>query len=34
VTLVVEGADKKRETIEVKAPVKAMNTPAAAEHKP
>lgn len=33
VTLVVEGADKQRETIVVKAPVKALNTPAAAEHK-
>jgi copper(I)-binding protein len=32
VTLVIEGADKARETIEVKAPVKALNTPAA-EHK-
>lgn len=32
VTLVIEGADKSRETIEVKAPVKALNTPTA-EHK-
>lgn len=32
VTLVIEGADKSRETIEVKAPVKALNTPTS-EHK-
>jgi len=32
VTLVIEGADKARETIEVKAPVKALNTPTV-EHK-
>jgi periplasmic copper chaperone A len=32
VTLVVEGADKKRETIEIKAPVKALAAPAS-EHK-
>jgi copper(I)-binding protein len=35
VTLVVEGKDKKRSTIEVKAPVKPLATAskAAAEHK-
>jgi hypothetical protein len=33
VVLVVEGADKKRETIEVKAPVKAVNTASGGEHK-
>ena len=33
VTLVVEGADQKRETIEVKAPVKAVSAPAMGEHK-
>lgn len=33
VTLVVEGADKQRETIVVQAPVKALNTPAAAGPK-
>lgn len=32
VTLVIEGADKARETIEVRAPVKALNTPTV-EHK-
>jgi len=32
VTLVIEGADKARETIEVQAPVKALNTPTV-EHK-
>ena len=32
VTLVIEGADKARETIEVKAPVKALNKPTV-EHK-
>ena len=32
VTLVIEGADKTRETIEVKAPVKALSTPAT-DHK-
>jgi periplasmic copper chaperone A len=33
VTLVFEGADKKRETVEIKAPVKAMNPTAAPQHK-
>jgi copper(I)-binding protein len=33
VSLVIEGADKKRETIEVKAPVKAMSAPMEG-HKP
>jgi periplasmic copper chaperone A len=33
VTLVIEGADKKRETVEIKAPVKAMNPTAAQQHK-
>jgi hypothetical protein len=33
VTLVIEGADKKRETIEVKAPVKSM-TASMDGHKP
>jgi len=33
VTLVIEGADKKRETVEIKAPVKAMNPTAAPQHK-
>jgi copper(I)-binding protein len=32
VTLVIEAADKTRETVEVKVPVKALNTPTA-EHK-
>jgi len=32
VTLVVEGKDGKKETIELKAPVKALKTPAAGEH--
>ena len=32
VTLVVEGADKKRETVEVKAPVRAMGMPADHQH--
>ncbi len=32
VTLVIEGADKKRETVEIKAPVKALNA-APAMHK-
>jgi copper(I)-binding protein len=31
VTLVIEGKDKKRSTIEVKAPVKPLTTPAKAE---
>ena len=29
VTLVIEGSDKQRESIEIKAPVKALNSPAA-----
>ena len=33
VTLVIEGADKKRETVEIKAPVRAMNPAAAQQHK-
>ena len=33
VTLVIEGADKKRETVEIKAPVRAMNPAAAPQHK-
>jgi len=33
VTLVIESADKKRETVEIKAPVKAMNPTAAPQHK-
>jgi copper(I)-binding protein len=33
VTLVIEGADKKRETVEIKAPVRAMNPTAAQQHK-
>lgn len=33
VTLVIEGADKKRETVEIKAPVRAMNAAAAQQHK-
>ena len=33
-TLVVEGKDGKRETLEVKAPVKALTTPAHGEKKP
>ena len=33
VSLVVEGADKKRETIEVKAPVRALGASSGAEHK-
>jgi copper(I)-binding protein len=33
VTLVIEGADKKRETVEIKAPVRAMNPTAAPQHK-
>ena len=33
VTLVFEGADKKRETVEIKAPVRAMNPAAAQQHK-
>ena len=32
VTLVVEGKDKKRSTIEVKAPVRPLATPAAMGH--
>ena len=32
VTLVIEGADKKRETLEIKAPVRALGA-AAADHK-
>jgi copper(I)-binding protein len=31
VTLVIEGKDKKRSTVEVKAPVKSLTTPAKAE---
>jgi copper(I)-binding protein len=33
VTLVIEGADKKRETLEIKAPVRALNPAAAPQHK-
>jgi copper(I)-binding protein len=33
VTLVIEGADKKRETVEIKALVRAMNPTAAPQHK-
>ncbi len=33
VTLVIEGADKKRETLEIKAPVKALGTDPMAKHK-
>jgi hypothetical protein len=33
VTLVVEGKDGKKESLELKVPVKALNTPAAAPHK-
>ena len=33
VTLLIEGADKKRETVEIKAPVKALAT-TMSEHKP
>ncbi len=33
-TLVVEGRDKKRETIEVKAVVRALSAPSGAMHKP
>jgi hypothetical protein len=33
-SLVVEGADGKKETIAVKAPVKALGIAAAPEHKP
>ncbi|MDO9091152.1 MAG: copper chaperone PCu(A)C [Rubrivivax sp.] len=33
VTLVFEGADKKRETVEIQAPVRALNATAAPMHK-
>jgi periplasmic copper chaperone A len=33
VTLVIEGADKKRETVEIKAPVKALGAAGAQPHK-
>jgi len=33
VTLVIEGADKKRETVEIKALVRAVNPTAAPQHK-
>ncbi len=33
VSLVIEGADKKRETIEIKAPVRALGAAAGAGHK-
>jgi copper(I)-binding protein len=33
ITLVVEGKDKKRQTLEVKAPVKALTTPASGHMK-
>jgi len=33
VTLVIEGADKKREMVEIKAPVRALNATAAPMHK-
>jgi copper(I)-binding protein len=32
-TLVVEGKDGKKETLELKVPVKALNAPATTEHK-
>jgi copper(I)-binding protein len=33
VTLIIESADKKRETVEIKAPVRALNAAAAQPHK-
>ncbi len=33
VTLVIEGAGKTRETVEIKAPVKALNSPPTQQHK-